>query len=132
MIGLIRYLLILLHVIKRPDLVGRVVAQHPAIEDLVAGVLIVVEDGAIQKWVCFRCPCGCGEKIMLSLAAQRRPHWTVTLDWLGRPTLSPSVRQVTQCRSHYWVKRGKLEWCADSGQSFATLDVAGAKHDVLL
>lgn len=113
MITIIRHLLICLHLVERPDLVGRIVAEHPAPEDLVRGVLSVVVDGGLRKWACLRCPCGCGEKIMLSLATQRNPHWTVTLDWLERPTAWPSVRQVTQCRSHYWVKRGRIIWCAD-------------------
>ena len=114
---LIRQLLIWLRVVERPDMIGRVLARHPTPDELVRGALVVVRDGAISKWVCFRCPCGCGERIMLSLAPQRRPHWTVGLDWLGRPTLSPSVDQATVCRSHYWIKRGRIEWCIGVGKN---------------
>ena len=122
MIGIIRNLFIWLHLIDRPNLIGRSIVQHPSPEELVTGVLLIVEDGVVRKWVCFRCPCGCGEKIMLSLAPQRHPHWTVGMDWLRRPTLSPSVRQVTQCRSHYWVRRGRVQWCPDSGPRGGSLD----------
>lgn len=115
---LIRTLLIWLHIIDRPGFIGRHMITHPHPNDLEAGVLIVVRDGAIKKWVCFRCPGGCGEKIMLPLSETRWPHWTVTFDWLGRPTLSPSIRQTNECKCHFWIRRGKVEWCLDTGRPF--------------
>jgi len=101
--------------IGRSDLVGRVNARHPTHHELQTGALIVVHDGALDKWVCFRCPGGCGEKIQLSLNQARRPRWSVHLDWLLRPTLQPSVRQLNACRCHFWVRQGQVFWCADSG-----------------
>jgi hypothetical protein len=113
--GFIRQILVTLRIIPQPDLTGRWMTQHPTPEQINDGVLVAVRDGHIKKWVCFRCPGGCGEKIMLSLSNQRRPHWVAKFDWLMRPTLSPSVRQTNACRCHFWVKRGAVEWCSDSG-----------------
>jgi len=101
--------------IRRTDLVGRVSAQHPAPDRLPAGSLVVVRDGALDKWACFRCPGGCGEKIQLSLNQTRPPRWSVRLDWLQRPTIEPSIRQLNACRCHFWVRDGQVAWCADSG-----------------
>ena len=42
----------------------------------------------------------------------------VGLDWLGRPSLSPSVRQLNECRCHFWITRGMVRWCADSHREF--------------
>lgn len=78
---------------------------------------MVVRDGPIDKWICLRCPCGCGEKIMLNLSAKKSPRWRVTTDWLRRPTVEPSVLQVSGCRSHFWIKGGRVDWCPDSGHS---------------
>lgn len=101
--------------IRRTDLVGRVSAQHPSRDHLPAGSLVVVRDGDLEKWACFRCPGGCGEKIQLSLSQTRRPQWSVRLDWLQRPTIEPSIRQLNACRCHFWVRNGQIAWCADSG-----------------
>ncbi|WP_306609890.1 DUF6527 family protein [Paracoccus yibinensis] len=62
-----------------------------------------------------RCPCGCGERLQLSLARERRPRWRLEVDHLGRPTLAPSVRMQDGCRAHFHLRSGKVEWCRDSG-----------------
>lgn len=103
-------------IIEPADLVGRVQPTHPDPADLLPGVVVVVRDGTLEKWACLECPGGCGEKIQLSLSKANRPHWSVRTDWLGRPTLTPSIRQTNQCRCHFWVEKGRVEWCWDSGQ----------------
>lgn len=112
----LRYVLVSLGLMRRPDLVGRVTDQHPKPEELTPGLLIVVQDGLHAKWACLRCPGGCGEKLQLSLNPNRHPAWTARLDWLRRPTVAPSVRQLNACRCHFWINGGVVEWCADSGR----------------
>ncbi|MEX5516824.1 DUF6527 family protein [Pseudophaeobacter sp. 1A09344] len=109
-----RRFLIWCRFIPRVDLVGRVQATHPETTALTADALVVVRDGSIEKWACFQCPGGCGQKIQLSLSRSRRPRWSVRLDWLGRPTVEPSIRQTNQCHCHFWVRQGQVQWCADS------------------
>jgi len=99
---------------KSLDFETQVQATHPTEETLQPGKIVVVRDVDIEKWVCFRCPCGCGEKIQLSLSKSRRPRWTVMTDWFGRASLTPSVRLTACCRAHFWLRRGQVEWCADS------------------
>lgn len=74
---------------------------------------IVVSDGGVSKWVTFRCPGGCGERIDLSLNPHKRPHWKVTVDWWRRPTIAPSVHQLNTCGCHFWIRKGKVDWCKD-------------------
>lgn len=99
---------------KPVDLLCYTQAEHPDHAMLQRGKLVVVRDGEIDKWVCFQCPCGCGEKIQLPLSKARRPRWMAETDWFSRPSLEPSVRQTAGCRAHFWVRKGKVEWCADS------------------
>lgn len=73
--------------------------------------LLLIEDGGIQKWACFSCPGGCGQNIHLSLNPNRRPRWKITLDFWFRPSITPSVHQKNACGCHFWVKRGRIEWC---------------------
>ncbi|MDV4146480.1 DUF6527 family protein [Shimia sp. FJ5] len=75
--------------------------------------MIIVRDG-VDKWACFHCPSGCGETIKLSLSKNRMPRWTAMSDWLRRPTISPSVRQTNECRCHFWIRCGRIDWCRDS------------------
>jgi hypothetical protein len=102
----------------KADLVGEVVKVNPTHEAVMPGRVIVVGGPGYQKWAYLRCPCGCGDVIMLSLAKSRRPRWTVQFDRLNRPSIKPSVRQTAGCCSHFWIRRGSVDWCGDTGQPF--------------
>lgn len=69
----------------------------------------------VPRWVLFRCPCGCGEMISLSLQKEHNPSWKLRTDALNHPTLWPSIWRNKGCMSHFWVKNGRIHWCADSG-----------------
>jgi hypothetical protein len=100
----------------RPDVVSRLVDQQPANRALEPGVLYIVSGGPTPKWAIMQCPCGCNEKLQLSLNPTRRPRWSVHRDRLRRVTVDPSVRQTGGCRAHFWIRRGMIEWCRDSGR----------------
>lgn len=59
----------------------------------------------------FHCPCGCGDVLEIALLEGAQPRWQLHVDHRGRPTLSPSVWRNDGCRSHFWVKKGKVHWC---------------------
>ncbi len=101
--------------VLRSELIARTASQYPDAASVRDGELIHVVDGGIEKWACFCCPGGCGTLIPLSLNPKRRPRWSVTSDWLGRPTVTPSVHQTNACACHFHVKRGRIDWCADGG-----------------
>ena len=112
MIDFLRKSLEFFRIIPRTDLVALITPTHPTPDQIKAGEMTIVRDG-IDKWACFACPGGCGETIMLSLSKNRRPRWTVSLDLLNRPSVSPSVRQLTECGCHFWVTDGRILWCKD-------------------
>lgn len=93
------------------DFLAREQATHPDPASVAASDLVVVRDGEHLKWACMRCPGGCGADIKLSLNPSRRPRWTVVRDWLGRPSVSPSVHRRDGCGCHFWIRRGRVEWC---------------------
>jgi hypothetical protein len=111
--GWMRQLLVWMRRIRQPDFVVRRMRVHPAPEEIKPGVMIVVGDRHLQKWACFQCPGGCGEVVKLSLNLKRRPCWKVRVDSLNRPTIEPSVRQVNDCRCHFWIREGAVQWCDD-------------------
>ena len=112
----LRNLLVKLKLIDEPDFNCSVVPQHPAPEEIEVGEISLVTTPKFQKWACFKCPGGCGETISLSLSKKRRPRWTASLDWLGRPSIHPSVRQQNKCQCHFWIKKGVVKWCKVTGK----------------
>ena len=73
---------------------------------------IVQEDGA-QEQAAMICPCGCGRVLQMNLLTDDRPCWRVTRHEDGTATLYPSVWRKKDCRSHFWFRRGKIEWHAE-------------------
>ena len=68
------------------------------------------EDG--EDWaVALRCPCGCGERLELMLIPEVKPRWRLLVDRHGHPSLKPSIWRETGCRSHFWLKHGRIVWC---------------------
>lgn len=58
-----------------------------------------------------RCPCGCGDRIELIILKEARPRWDVSVNKAGEPSLRPSVWRKSGCRSHFWVREGRILWC---------------------
>jgi hypothetical protein len=73
--------------------------------------LVLAREGDEDWCVGMRCPCGCGQTIELLLIQEAKPRWDLLVDWSGRPSLKPSVWLQTGCRSHFWLRRGRVEWC---------------------
>jgi hypothetical protein len=70
---------------------------------LVPGVLYVSEKYRVAIHLCC---CGCGEKVVTPLSPA---EWQLQLHG-GIATLQPSVGNGTTCRSHYWIRRSRVEW----------------------
>lgn len=94
------------------DLLAETTSSFPSGE-IPRQKLLVVRDGHLDKWACLSCPGGCGKTINLSLNPARRPRWNVETDFWQLPTVHPSVHQINDCGCHFWIKNGRIEWCAD-------------------
>ena len=73
--------------------------------------LVLARDGNEDWCVGMRCPCGCGKTIELLLIREAKPRWDLLVDRSGCPSLKPSVWLQSGCRSHFWLRRGRVEWC---------------------
>lgn len=104
--------------IPQSDFRIQIINDHPAPESITPGCIYVVESKGFRKWAYLRCPSLPAEIIQLSLMPSRRPNWTITADWLGRPTLYPSIRQLEGSYAHFWIRTGRVDWCLDSGQPY--------------
>jgi len=76
-------------------------------------IFLVIEDG-YEELVSFACPCLCGATVHLNLIPDQNPFWCLSRNKDKRVTLYPSVRREKGCRSHFWVRNGRVQWCSDS------------------
>ena len=40
-----------------------------------------------------------------------RPGWKLRDHWDGTASLAPSVWRKVGCKSHFWLRKGRVEWC---------------------
>ena len=72
--------------------------------------IVLVRDAGEDWSVAFRCPCGCGRTIELLVVPEGAPRWDLKIGSLGEPTLHPSVWLKDGCRSHFWLRGGRVHW----------------------
>ena len=89
----------------------RIVAGDMLPEKLPMWDLIMARDHGEDWSVGLRCPCGCGQRLEMLLLKEVKPRWDVSIDVGGRVTLHPSVWLREECKSHFWVRSGKIVWC---------------------
>lgn len=73
-------------------------------------VYLVGEEGHLWA-AALVCPCGCGERIELNLMPQARPCWSAERRPDGTVTLMPSVWRQKGCKSHFFIREGRVDWC---------------------
>lgn len=79
-------------------------------------IYLIGEDG--EFWfAAMKCPCGCNETIQLSLLPDERPHWRYESHNNGTVSLAPSVWRTKGCKSHFFVRRGEIDWCTQTANN---------------
>lgn len=87
-----------------------IIPDNPDPAILIKNIVYVVGEKKFVKWAYLKCPCGCNDAIMLSLNRTKSPSWSVKQDKLGRATISPSINKLDGCKSHFFIKNGKVIW----------------------
>ncbi|PKP01376.1 MAG: hypothetical protein CVU11_15400 [Bacteroidetes bacterium HGW-Bacteroidetes-6] len=87
-----------------------IIPDNPNPDSLRDNIVYVVGSKNYIKWGYMKCPCGCGDTIMLSLNEKAYPSWSIKQDKIGRATISPSVNKLDGCKSHFFIRKGKLIW----------------------
>jgi len=74
-------------------------------------MIYIVQDDEFDEFAAMICPCGCRQVLYMNLLPDERPCWRITRHDDGTSTLHPSVWRKKECRSHFWFRRGRIEWC---------------------
>ncbi len=72
--------------------------------------IYLVGEGKHLWSVGFLCPCGCGDAVQLNTLVGARPCWRASIHKDDTVTLRPSVWRRVGCRSHFFVRRSRVEW----------------------
>ncbi len=73
------------------------------------GDIVLVQRGRPRS-VIMKCPCGCGEELVINLDDRIGPAWRLYRDKRGL-TLFPSVWRESGCRSHFIVWHDAILMC---------------------
>ncbi len=87
-----------------------VVGQEYLPKQLEPRVLYIVEEDDIEEQAAMVWPCGCAKTLQMNLLTDDRPCWRVTKHADGTASLHPSVWRQKDCRSHFWFRRGRVDW----------------------
>jgi hypothetical protein len=71
--------------------------------------IVIVKRGR-PRTVLFRCPCGCGETLVINVDPRAGKAWRLRRSVAG-VTLLPSVWRTTGCRSHFVLWESRVWWC---------------------
>ncbi len=72
-------------------------------------VYFIANNGCCWQAV-FVCPCGCKKNLHLNLNSEYEPYWKYSIEKGGSVTLSPSVHRIVGCKSHFFLRKGKVVW----------------------
>lgn len=72
---------------------------------------IYIVGNSKQPWLlAFTCPCGCQNIIQLNLLKDADPCWKYKVTKKNKINISPSVWRTTGCKSHFFVRKSKIDW----------------------
>ena len=109
--GLIAFIMRLwLRLVARQQLYKIVNVREPLPRRLKPRTVYVVREDDMPWYARFRCPCGCGAIVSLSLLPGDNSSWRATEHADGTLTLSPSVWRTTGCGSHFSLRKGQVLW----------------------
>jgi hypothetical protein len=84
------------------------------------GWVIWQGEGASGLYFACNCPCGCEDEVIIPIGYQHEPNYG--WGWDGnkeRPTLTPSLRRIGSCASHFNLTAGNYVWHGDSPRPIA-------------
>ena len=94
------------------------------------GDLAIVIRG-IPRLVILRCPCGCGEDLLINLDKRAGPAWRLYLKFKSY-TLYPSYWRDAGCNSHFILWNNRIHWFGRDNESNEDLAVSKQIEDKIL
>ncbi len=77
---------------------------------LLAETVYVAGENDFAWYAALLCPCGCGETLFANLLPDSKPCWRLTEHPNGTVSLHPSIWRTAGCKSHFFLRRGLIQW----------------------
>ena len=94
------------------------------------GDVVLVSRSGTDRWLVFRCPCGCGTELPINLDKRTGPAWKLYYPG-SQASLYPSVWRESGCEAHFILSRGRVwllggsddDWSRDTVVDEVLLDL---------
>jgi len=57
-----------------------------------------------------QCPCGCKSTLNMNLIKTSSPCWKISANQRGEVSFHPSLWRKVGCKSHFFLRNGKVKW----------------------
>lgn len=75
--------------------------------------IYIISAGGHPYSVAFLCPCGGDDLVHVPVNREKQPppSWTLTRNDDATVTLAPSLLRMDGCRSHFFIRENRVDWC---------------------
>lgn len=70
----------------------------------------LIKEGQQRLHAALLCPCGCRSQINLNLLPDSYPYWKIRKIKKQTLTIYPSIWKLSGCKSHFFIRKGKVVW----------------------
>jgi hypothetical protein len=95
---------------RRPNYTYEFVTELP--EKFKERQIYICEHEGFAWQLNFLCPCGCKVLLYVNLLEDSKPYWRFCINKKGQISISPSLHRKVGCKSHFFVRNGKIEWAS--------------------
>lgn len=81
-------------------------------DELASRIIYIIENEGCYWKAVMICPCGCKKILHMNLMKQYYPSWKFQLNKKNIITLNPSINRTVGCKSHFFIRNGKIDWCS--------------------
>jgi len=79
-------------------------------DELRPDILYIISNDDFYWQVLMLCPCGCKKALHMNLMKGNNPSWKYEIDKKKRISLHPSVNRTFGCKSHFFLRKGRIVW----------------------
>jgi len=94
-----------------------------------AGDAVIVERGCLRSLI-VRCPCGCGDDLVINLDRRTGPAWKL-YSRTSKLSLYPSYWRDSACECHFILWKNRVCWCGRYDDDHNDYNDPGLEAEIL-
>jgi len=73
-------------------------------------IIYIIENEGYYWQAAMVCPCGCNKILHMNLINDYHPSWKFEINKRKIITLQPSINRMVGCKSHFFIRKGRIIW----------------------